>query len=251
MRGFRLNRKQKIVRNLLVCALLAACVWAALGCPPYTVRGMCRQVARDYFLEDLEPVYVRREKVQYSGDDLSRLNTFVLARSGETYVGFQFQRHGLQNSRYYLMYEGKMANGALCTAWGGMLYAAGPFADAASATAVVTARQQYADLGADGPAVEFTLEGEKLGNETFAFPYISSEHFITRFWDRRGEVPGPEEEVDLLDAITLWYWEADESGGYSLLNADLPCVVTLYGEDGGVLDVLELEAGVYELHDAW
>ena len=39
MRGFRLNRKQKILRNLLVCLLLAAATYAALGFPPYTVRG--------------------------------------------------------------------------------------------------------------------------------------------------------------------------------------------------------------------
>lgn len=254
MRRLRLNRKQKIVRNLLICALLGFCAYAALGFPPYTVKGMCRQVARDYFLEDLEPVYVRQEKSKaYYGEYLGRKNTFVLARSGGTYTAFQFQQHGLQNMRYYVRGSGvEMANGALCTAWGGTLYAAGPFEDAVSATAVVTARRQYAALGEDGEVVDFTLEGEKLSDGAFAFSYISPDHRWSRF--EPGQDPLPGQEIDLLDAINLWYWKPlgeENGGGHSLLHADLPCVVTLYGADGGVLDVLELAVEVYELDDTW
>nr|WP_326185615.1 hypothetical protein [uncultured Oscillibacter sp.] len=251
MRGLRLNRKQKIVRNLLICALLGFCVHAALGFPPYTVKGMCRQVARDYFLEDLEPVYVLQEKFQYSGDYLSRKNTFVLARSGGTYAAFQFQRHGLQNMRYYVWDSGvEMANDVLCVAWGGTLYVAGPFEDAVSATAVVTARRQYATLGEDGEAVDFTLEGKKLSDGAFAFSYISPDHRWSRF--EHGQDPLPGQEIDLLDAINLWYWKPLETGnGHTLVHADLPCAVTLYGGDGGVLDVLELKVEVYELNDTW
>lgn len=248
-----LNRKQKILRNLLLCALLGFCVYAALGFPPYTVKGMCRQVARDYFLEDLEPVYVRQDKFKYAYEGLSRKDTFVLARSGETYAAFQFQQHGLQNLRYYVRSYGvEMENDALCTAWGGTLYAAGTFADAVSATAVVTAQRQYASLGEAGEPVDFTLKGEKLSDGAFAFSYISPEHSWYSPTSMHGRDPAPGQEIDLLDAIELWYWEPlgeEDGGGYSLLHAELPCAVTLYGADGGVLDVLEMEVGVYALTD--
>ena len=60
MSRFRLNRKQKIVRNLLACGLLGLAVYAMLGFPPYTVRGMLDRVERRYLLSDLEPLLVER-----------------------------------------------------------------------------------------------------------------------------------------------------------------------------------------------
>ena len=42
----RLTRGQKTLRNALLCILLAALVYAMLGFPPYTVRGMLDRVER-------------------------------------------------------------------------------------------------------------------------------------------------------------------------------------------------------------
>ena len=49
----RLNRKQKIVRNLLVAALCLILAWVWAGCPPLTRGMMLRQAAR----ENLVPVW--------------------------------------------------------------------------------------------------------------------------------------------------------------------------------------------------
>ena len=94
-----MRRKQKIFRNLLGCLLLGACAYALLWFPPYTVRGMCRQMARDYLLEEpLEPLYVRKDSSRYVNDHARY--TYVLARSGNTYISFQYEQNFLQNWRY-------------------------------------------------------------------------------------------------------------------------------------------------------
>ena len=43
----RLTRGQKTLRNALLCILLAALVYAMLGFPPYTVRGMLDRVEEE------------------------------------------------------------------------------------------------------------------------------------------------------------------------------------------------------------
>ena len=42
-----MKRKQKIIRNFLLCLVLIFSIHAAMGFPPYTVKGRCRQVQRD------------------------------------------------------------------------------------------------------------------------------------------------------------------------------------------------------------
>ena len=66
MRAIHLNRKQKILRNLLVCGLLGLVVYILLGFPPYTVRGMLARIERDYLVPDLEPILVDRTEFRYS-----------------------------------------------------------------------------------------------------------------------------------------------------------------------------------------
>ena len=41
------NRTHRIIRNLLICLLIGGTFYAYLGFPPYTVKGMCRQMERD------------------------------------------------------------------------------------------------------------------------------------------------------------------------------------------------------------
>ena len=233
----RLNRKQKILRNLLVCLLLALATYAALGFPPYTVEAMCRQVQRDYLLPELEPVYVLKEKHEYSGDWVYRHFTFLIARCRDTYVSFLYDRHLLQNERQYAR-EVAIGEGALCMARAGTMYVAGDFKDVCSAAAVVRADNgtRYRD---------FTLQGEKLGEEGFGFDVTGGKGESALFFWQEGD----EEEMSLAEIANYWYRRYDSSGnGYGLLHASLPVTVTLYDERGEVMNTLSLSVETYDLH---
>ena len=95
----RLNRKQKILRNLILSVLLSLVFYACLGFPVYTVKDMCRQMAQTYLLEEpVEPLYILRERNPSHYDNQSPRYTFVVARSGDTYISFQYERNFLKSS---------------------------------------------------------------------------------------------------------------------------------------------------------
>ena len=83
------NRGKKTVRNFLLALLLVFLIYASQGFPPYTVRGMCRQVRHDYLLGELEPLYVQRDWRHPSANRYKRYTT-VAARCGETYTIFRY-----------------------------------------------------------------------------------------------------------------------------------------------------------------
>ena len=84
-----MRRRRRIFKNLLFCLLLALGSVVVLDFPAYTVEAMCREVEREYLLADLEPLYVLEDREEYSSgnDDF----TFVVARSGESYIAFQYE----------------------------------------------------------------------------------------------------------------------------------------------------------------
>lgn len=257
MRRIRLNRKQKIVRNLLVCIVLGLVVYIMLGFPPYTVQGMLERMERKYLLPDLEPILVDRAERQYSTTGWFHeidYDTYLLAKTADdTYIFTMYRRNFLRVRADYGR-NPKIGQGTLCTAWDGTLYVAGPFQNAAAATAQVTAQRttQYitSATGAretvKGETRTFTFQGEKQGDDLFAFRYRAEDHKSNRF----GDVP--DAECDLENAAYQWYRgyviDLEEWRGYSVLHADLPVHVTLYGEDGAVLDTLDLTVDTYELH---
>ena len=226
-----LNRTGKIIRNLLVCLLLWLGVWTLLRFPPYTLEGMCRRVQQEYLLEELEPVYVLREPHKYTDDVMNRMYTFVIARTGDAYISFQYDQYLLQNQRRYTR-QADLEKGALCMARMGTMYVAGPVQKAVSATAVV-----------ETTGKTFTLEGQRLGDEVFGFDYVNENHKYSY-----PEDPVPLEKMDLLNAVELWYWNELEDGGRSLRHEEIPCTVTLYDEAGAVLDTLELEVETYDVY---
>lgn len=246
------NRTHRIVRNLLICLLTVAVCYTCLGFPPYTVKGMCRQMERDYLLEEpLEPLYSLRDSSRYTNDHARY--TFVVARSGDTYLSFQYEQNFLQNWRYYQHAFPKMSNSVLCTGRNGVLYAAGPFRNAASAVAQVTVEKTIRIFDPDtgeqwttrGPETQtFTFQGEKAGEELFLFQYRSGEPHL---WPE--QIPGAERELE--DVVDFWYrnYQKGEEGGTShgWLNADVPVRVTLYDEAGAVLETLDLAVNTYEL----
>ena len=234
----KLNRKQKILRNSLLCLALILLTYGALGFPPYTVKGMCERQRREMLLPELEPVYVLKEKHEYSDDWFKRQYTFIIARCEDTYMTFQYDRHGLQNApdlvRRTGLTEGK---DALCVARRGMLYVAGDLKDVSSASAVVRATNgtKYRD---------FPLEGQRLTDEVWGFDYNNGEGRVFSFdLDEKAE-----EEMTLGEISMYWYRTPHGENGFSYDHADLPVTVTLYDESGAVLDTLNLKVGTYDLH---
>lgn len=250
MRGYRLNRKQKIARNLVLCGLLWLAVYAMLGFPPYTVRGMLARMERQYFLSDLEPLLVERSSRKYSNRFYREHETYLLARTGDTYLYTMYTRSLL---RVYPGYHlgPQIGRGALCIARDGTMHIAGPFEDAVSATAEVTVQKTtlYRTKATDSAEVvrgeirTFSFQGEKLGEEMFAFRYRGEDHRASWFLDGV-----PESEYDLENMVHEWYnLEGDDGRGF--LHADVPVHVTLYDESGAVLDTLDLTLDTYELLD--
>lgn len=248
----RLNRGQKTIRNLLLCALLGALVYTMLGFPPYTVRGMLDRVERQYLLQDLEPVLVKKSSRRYTGNFFAQHTTHLIARTGDTYVSTEFTRRGLEVQTEYRRGL-TIGRGALCTAIDGTLYAAGDFAEAASASVEVTARRTTRVYDPETEEYELTLgeektfayQGEKVSDNLFSFYYREEDPDTWGGW-------GP--STGLEGAAYRWYsvyTKGDRDGGRGILHADLPVKVTLYDEAGGVLDTLELSIDNYELHYYW
>lgn len=246
----RLNRGQKTVRNLILCALLAALVYAMLGFPPYTVRGMLARLERQYLLSDLEPVLAERDSRRYSSDLFSHHRTYLIARSGNTYLCADFTRHVLEveTDRRWR----NMSRDAVCAVCKETLYVAGDFTEAASAAAEVTVQRttQVYDRDTEertrtiGERKTFTYQGEKVNDALFSFYY--REEGEPDSWGPWGPSNG------LKEAACNWYrGYVKGEGGYSILQADLPVKVTLYDADGGVLDTLELTIDNYEIYSAW
>lgn len=244
----KLTRGQKTVRNFLLCVLLWMAACAVLGFPPYTVRGMLDQVERQYLLSDLEPVLVERDSRSYASQLSWWHDTYLLAQTGDTYIYTTFSRH-LWEVRPEHRRNLKMSQGSICAARDGTLYVAGNFADAASASVEVTAEKitQFYDPDTDecrtifGEQRTFTYQGEKVSESLFSFRY--------RKEDEDGWYYNtPESEYNLEAAAQNWYrfYHKEDLDGFSWIHADLPVKVTLYGQDGGILDVLELSVDTYE-----
>lgn len=247
----RLSRPGKILRNLLLTALLAALTVTAVGFPPLTVSQMCRRRAGDLLLPDLTPVYHMRYKPFVNGGP----HTFVIARSGDTYTAFQYRREGLTHSPEPLC-RTRLENDCLLTYRNGSIYIAGDFSKAASATAVVTAQRttQYLDY-------ETRRQTELQLGEQRVFTYDcikENDHLLTfHCGAKHGEVNTLSPEDDLAAAAEHLYHRgftnippeaaAQGVGGFYPLEWDIPVEVTLRDEAGAVLDTLSLTAATNEL----
>lgn len=244
----KLTRGQKTVRNFLVGVLLWLAAYAILGFPPYTVQGMLNQVERRYLLSDLEPVLVDQISWSYRNQWFDKHSTLLLARTGDTYIATEFQRRLLAVDTDYNL-SLRMHQGAICAAHGGTLYVAGDFAKAVSATAEVTVERIIQVIDEDtgefqttfGEQETFAYQGEKAGDGLFSFHYEEKEKL--RITD--------EGLAGAAHNRYRAYVKGNTGGGYSILHADLPVKVTLYGADGSALNTLELNIDNYELFSRW
>lgn len=249
----RLTRKGKILHNLLLALLLWGLGWALLGFPAYTAQGMCRQMARTLLLPELQPVLYQQFKPR------SRMNEkeschLVLARSGETYVGFCYAQRGLRSGLDYRR-PVKMDHGAVALPFRGTLYLAGDFAQAEGAELCMRIQPVSQYLDAEGEVVEtvyaeerqLRFAGEKAGEELFTFRYRDDS-----LWPEDGplwflpdhETPERAEEPEVLIDDYRVYVEGSSGGGW--LHADIPLEVRLYDGEGRLLRTLNFQADTYE-----
>lgn len=230
----RWNRKQKVLRNLLLCVLLGAAAYVLLGFPPYTVGQKLDRLGREYMLEDLEPVYTETVRHRAADQWFGRWYTLVVARSRQgDYVTSSWEQSGLKVERDVWLEQ--IGRGGICRVWGDQIYAAADgLRGAVSATMEVETKKRT-----------FTLEGKRLEDGVFSFSYLSPDHDYGRF--SHGQDIIPDEEIDLLDAVDLWYWEESDMFTYTLFSQDLPCTVTARDEAGQILAEVELSLNVMEL----
>ena len=244
------NRGRKTVRNLLLALVLACLLYASQGFPPYTVGGMCRQFRHDYLLGELEPLYVQRDRVRLSRKHYHY--TTIAARSGETYALFRYEDSLLGSHRDWSDFRPVLGEGSVCAANGGTIYAAGPFEGAAYARAVIRAEKTPEPNGRVKTRT-FTLAGERLADQVFAFPY-EREHSQS-YWDNQNGEPYDYRELTLLDIVDLWYRKPAPAPAsphtYYLEDAEIPCTVTLYGESGEVLESFPLSVTAEGLRSWW
>jgi hypothetical protein len=231
----RWNRKRKVLRNLLLCALLGTAAYVLLGLPPYTTTQKLDRLERTYMLEDLEPVCT--ETVRHRRDDqwFGRWYTLVIARSPQgDYVTSSWEQGGLSVTND--MWPARIQRSGLCRVWGDQLYAAADgLRGAVSATMEVETKKQT-----------FTLEGQQVADGVFSFSYLSPDHAYDRYAHNQDAPPSL--ELDLLDAVDLWYWEKVGPSSYTLDGGqEMLCTVTARDEAGETLPEMKLTVGVHEL----
>lgn len=214
----RLNRKQKIICNTLLCVICALALYALLDSPAYTVAGMCHRMQRDYLLPELEPVYVERQYLRYSGEVLQTRVTFVIAKAGEDYISFGYQTHLLHSKRNVFRNVG-LEKGGLCAAKAGTLYVASEkLEEAESATAVVC----LSDNPEAHQSIEkkYPLQGHRAAEQVFTFSFA---------------------DTNLRAMVSDQY----------ALEDTVPVVVTLYDSGGVALETLTLDVRTWELASTW
>lgn len=234
----RWNRKQKTVRNLLVCTLLGTAAYVLLGFPPYTTGQKLDRLERQYMLEDMNVVCTETDRYRFSNDWFDCWYTLVIARSPQgDYVSGSWKQSGLQIEE--TPWPDQPVTGGICKVWrGGRFYVAhDDLRGAISATAVVETSHQT-----------FTLEGRREGNGAFSFPYIAPEYRRSRFG--RWDTVDPDEEIYLLEAVQLWYYEKSGPNFNRLIVQDLPCTVTARNAVGETVAQVNMTISTSDLNDA-
>lgn len=105
----RLGRKGKIVRNLLLTAVFAACIWGQYGCPLPTAELNFRRLEHKYLMEPSQIVFSQSGERDFQAEDgtwLSLSRTAVVG-VGEEWVtlGYNQRAEGPMNALDYFPRE--------------------------------------------------------------------------------------------------------------------------------------------------
>ena len=246
-----MRRGLKTLRNLLVTALLALVLLASWQFPPFTVRGMCRQMGDALLMTTPEPVFVRKE---WNGYFHNEKEIFIIGQTGDTFTAFQYSRekgmlyHPWRLNEYVAPV--KVSDQPFLRAYGGSIYCMAAPETAASAECHVTVQQttvtRHPDDGDElpvyGDSREFRFEGVREAPGVWSFFYYDREQYS---WDK------PDSEKQLGDLARDWYrmYLADsEADGYAHLHAPVPVELVFRDEAGQELETLHMELDTYELH---
>ena len=146
----RLNRTQKIVRNLFLAALFALLTWAWTGFPPLTRGMMLRQEARKNLVPDWEEVFAEK----YGATEV------IWMRHGDTF--WRIRHDGLDPVWDVFLYESAGVLVMPSMNEPGVLFAIGDVENAASAELTWKLRREN--------AVEWTVSGQRVKEDVFQFP---------------------------------------------------------------------------------
>ncbi|MBE6995965.1 MAG: hypothetical protein E7429_04445 [Ruminococcaceae bacterium] len=152
----RLNRTQKIVRNLCLAVLCALLTWAWAGFPALTRGMMLRQEARKNLVPEWEEVYA--EENDFSQDSVY-YKEMIWLRNGDTF--WSVRHSGPAQVWEVFLYE---SDGVLVMPSmnePGVLLAIGDV-EAASAELTWKLRREN--------AVEWTMTGQRVEEDVFRFP---------------------------------------------------------------------------------
>ena len=87
----RLGRKGKIVRNLLLTAVFAACIWGQYGCPLPTAELNFRRLEHKYLMEPSQIVFSQSGERDFQAEDGTWLS---LSRTAVVGVGEEWMALG-------------------------------------------------------------------------------------------------------------------------------------------------------------
>lgn len=98
----RLGRKGKILRNLLLTAVFAACIWGQYGCPMPTAELDFRRLENKYLMEPTQILFSQSGERDFRGADGTwlTLSRTAVAGVGEHWValGYQQRAEGPMNA---------------------------------------------------------------------------------------------------------------------------------------------------------
>lgn len=245
----KLTRRSRLLCDLLAALCLGLLALAQWQFPPFTVHGMCREVGRMLLMTTPETIYVEQElSPRYNGS--RDWHTTVIARSGDTWVGFQYGRSGLRPWELRYPTPFALEKGPMVLSANGKLYLAGDFpAEAVAVRGEAIATPTKRTFLADGTWTEkeygepvvFPLAGEAVAEGVFLLPYQDS--------DRYGDAT---EDIQLGQFIRENYMELSElSTGYAIAHEEVPLTFTLLDADGRELQTLHLTLGTYDLMERW
>ena len=106
----------------------------------------------------------------------------------------------------------------------------------------------------DGTAMSraFTLTGERLAEDVFAFPYQAERS--QAYWEAWEGGDYDDRDLNLEELVELWYREPAEDadpGVCRMLDEELPCTVTLYDGAGEVLKTVSLTVTTDGIRSWW
>ncbi len=231
MRLPKLSRGAKALRNGLIALALGLLLFAQWQFPPFTARGMCREVGRELLMTTPKPVFTRIQNSTWAAD---RQDAFVVARSGDSWVSFQYERTPMglwQRNIGHMPLQ--VSQAPHVSVYGGTIYLIGLPEEPAAVDCAFTLTDTVIWRDEDGsrsepefgPSRDFTFSGYSVADGVWAFDYHDP---ALASWAE------PDEGKQAGDLAMSWYrlLNRQDPNGYGTLHVQIPLTFTLSFADG-------------------